>query len=130
MTNSSIQNIIKHTDLLKILANSKLRYKKAILQKADKKFILSICDIIFNLLQGNVNLSNKEKSELNKHKSFLRKFVKKSSIEEKKKIIVQKGSGVLSIILPAVLSTLAGLYNEICKKINGCAICKTIGKSR
>ena len=70
MQNKSIANIINHSDLLRVLASSKLCYKKAILQKADKKFIISICDIIFNLLQGNVNLSAKEKTELNKHKSF------------------------------------------------------------
>lgn len=109
MQNKSIDNIINHSDLLKILANSKLRYKKAILEKADKNFIISICDIIFNLLQGNVNLTDKEKTELKKHKSFLRKIVKKSSLKEKKKIIIQKGGGVLSIILPAVFSTIASL---------------------
>ena len=86
------------------------------LQKADKKLIISICDIIFNLLQGNVNLIDKEKIDLQKHKTFLRKIVKKSSIKEKKKLIIQKGSGVLGLILPAVLSTIVGLLaeNEIC----------------
>ena len=97
MQNKSIQNIY-------------LRYKKAILQKADKKFVLSICDIIFNLLRGNVSISDKEKNELQKHKSFLRKFVKKSTFEEKKKVIAQKGTGVLSIILPAVLATISNLF--------------------
>ena len=42
MADKSIENIILHKDLLKILAYSKTRYQKSIINNADKKLIFAI----------------------------------------------------------------------------------------
>lgn len=110
MADKSIDNIILHKDLLKILAFSKTRYKKAILNKADKKLILSICDIIFNVLSGNVDIDQDTKNKLKKHKFFLRSLITKSSLKNKRKILEQKGGNILGIILPLLLSTLSTIF--------------------
>jgi hypothetical protein len=110
MADKSLDNIILHKDLLKILAFSKTRYKKAILNKADKQLILSICDIIFNILNGNVHIDNDTKNKLNKHKFFLRRLIEKSSLQQKKKILIQKGGNILGIILPALITTLSAIF--------------------
>jgi len=89
----SLQNIQSHKELIQVLANSKPRYRKAILKAADKKLVLTICDIIYNLLQGNVKLSESETFKLRSNKKFLRKIIQKSSFKDKKRIIEQKGSG-------------------------------------
>ena len=49
---ASHTDILNHKELLNILAYSKPKYKKAILKAADKKLILIICDIIYNLLEA------------------------------------------------------------------------------
>ena len=59
--NSSINNINKQQDLLKVLATSKKGIRNAILSNADKKLVIAILDPIFNLLNGSLNLSNKVK---------------------------------------------------------------------
>ena len=110
MSNNLLDNIILHKDLLKILAFSKTRYKKAILNKADKKMIVSICDIIFNILNGNVNIDIDTKNKLKKHKFLLRSLIEKSTIKHKRKILEQKGGNVLGIILPILLSTLSAIF--------------------
>lgn len=110
MADKSIDNIILHKDLLKILAYSKNRYKKAILNKADKKLILSICDIIFNVLSGNVDIDQDTKNKLKKHKSFLRSLITKSSVKNKRKILEQKGGNILGLILPLLLNTLSTIF--------------------
>ena len=48
MYKTNINNILKHKDILQVLANSSPRYKKAILKSADKKLVITICDIFFN----------------------------------------------------------------------------------
>ena len=107
MHKSNFDNIINHKDLLQVLANSSPRHKKAILKSADKKLVKTICDIFFNLLKGNINISDSEKLKLKTHRKFFRKFIEKSSFRDKKKILEQKGSGILGLVLPAVISTLA-----------------------
>ena len=110
MVNKSIDNIILHKDLLKILAFSKTRYKNAIINKADKKLILSICDIIFNVLSGNVDIDQDTKNKLKKHKFFLRSLISKSSVKQKRKILEQKGGNILGIILPLLFNTLSTIF--------------------
>ena len=104
-----MNNIIKQKNLLKELSKSKSSYKKIILEKADSKLIQAICESAFNILEGNVPLSSKNKQDLSKHKNLLRKLVQKSSLKEKKKLLVQSG-GALPAILPLVLTSLASVF--------------------
>ena len=110
---ASHTDILNHKELLNILAYSKPKYKKAILKAVDKKLILIICDIIYNLLEGHIILSETDKTFLRKHKKFLRNFIEKSSFKHKKKILEQKGSGILSVLIPAALSTLTSLISNL-----------------
>lgn len=110
MAEKSIENIKRNKDLLKILAFSKLRYKKAIINSADKELVLSICDIILNILNGNVHLDSDTKEKLNKYKRLLRKVVEKNSLKKKKKILLQQGGNILSIILPTLFTALSSIF--------------------
>jgi hypothetical protein len=62
-----MNNIIKQKNLLKELSKSKSPYKKIILEKADSKLIQAICESVFNILEGNVPLSSKNKQDLSNH---------------------------------------------------------------
>ena len=83
--------------------------------KDRKKFVLNLknCDIYAiseiasNCLLGNIPLNNCQFKNLKKYKNILRKISnKKTALNLKKKIIIQKG-GFLNILLPSVLSLLA-----------------------
>ncbi|CAF1104641.1 unnamed protein product [Brachionus calyciflorus] len=95
--------------------------RNSILNGANKDLIHSLCECIYNILRGNVELTESDKTQLIKCKNSLRKFLTKNSIKEKKKILIQKG-GFLQILLPAVISGLARICqvqskkNEIHKK--------------
>ena len=107
MSDKSLDNIRIHKELLNILSHSKTKYKKAIIEKADKKLILAICDIIYNILNGNVNIDSETKNQLQKHKIFLRPLIEKASVKKKRKILQQKGGNILGIVLPALISAVA-----------------------
>jgi hypothetical protein len=81
---------------------------KAIIENADKELIYTLCECVLNCINGNVTLDESIKTKLNRHKLHLRSLLRKrnSSIKKKKKILIQKGSGFLPIILSTILSAL------------------------
>jgi hypothetical protein len=100
-----MNNIIKQKNLLKELSKSKSPYKK--IEKADSKLMQAICESVFNILEGNVPLSSKNRQDLSKHENLQRKLVQKSSLKENKKFLVQSGVA-LPVIL--VLTSLASVF--------------------
>lgn len=100
------QSLKTHKDFLHALHTLKPKYKKALLQTCDEKEINVICECVHNVLQGKVELKEKEKSKLKKYKHILRKLVRKCSNACRKKIIVQKGGAFLPLILGSILSGL------------------------
>lgn len=99
-----------HKDLLKALYTLKPKHRIALLKACDNEEINCICECIFNILNGRVQLNDKEKSKLKKHKIVLRKLISKGRSKLRKRIIVQKGGAFLPIIIGAVLNKLLNLF--------------------
>jgi len=72
-------NIKTQENILKELAKEKSPYRTSILKKASPELIRSICEVVYNILEGNINLSNSQKEILTKEKNLLRKLVQRSS---------------------------------------------------
>ena len=109
----------KNKELLKILG-SKInnRYKKAIINSADKSLIRAICELSLNLLQGNIQLTKANFEKLKVFKKVLRKLVSKEkskSLALKKKIIIQNG-GFLEYLIPAVIGGLSTIIGDLIAK--------------
>ena len=105
----TLEHMKTHYDLIKVLGNPK--YRKAILVHADKGLINAICEIVYNVLRNNINISESDKAKLIKHRKFLRELCEKSSLKEKKKILIQKG-GFLQFLIPAVIGGLAQIISS------------------
>ncbi len=106
---SQFRNILDQEHILKELAREKSIYRITILKKADPKLIIAICEIIYNILEGNLPLDSKQKELLFKEKNFLRKLVEKNKITYKKRLLVQKGGFILPLLLPIALSAISSL---------------------
>ena len=100
-------NVLSQEHLLKELAKPKSRYRKVILNKADRKLILAVCEVIHNTLEGNVPINSELKELLSKKRNLLRKLVQKNNIAFKKKLLIQQGGFILPLLLPAALSAIA-----------------------
>ena len=97
-----------HKHMLHVLKNCKPCTRKIILKNGSGELVKTLCEICLNVLNGNAKISKKCKNHLRKYKTILRKLAKpKSSLSNKRKILVQKG-GFLPIILSAVLSGIVG----------------------
>ena len=106
---SQFRNILDQEHILKELAREKSIYRITILKKADPKLIIAICDIIYNILEGNLPLDKKQKELLFKERNFLRKLVEKNKITYKRRLLVQKGGFILPLLLPIALSAISSL---------------------
>jgi hypothetical protein len=105
----SLDNLKSQIDIIKVLGNPK--YRKAILAHADKRLITSLCELIYNVLKNNINISEQNRAKLLKHRKFLRELCEKSSLKAKKKILIQKG-GFLQFLIPAVIGGIAQIISS------------------
>jgi len=110
--NSSINNINKQQDLLKVLATSKKGIRNAILSNADKKLVIAILDSVFNLLNGSLNLSKPDLAKLAKYKHVFRRLIEKAPLAEKKKILLQHG-GFLQFLVPAIVTGISSIVSSL-----------------
>ena len=104
------QCLRNNIDFLRVLKKSNSKQRRAILQAADNQLLKAICECVINVLRGTVKINPKQKTQLKRYKASLRELADKGvPLKKKKKTLVQKGGGFLSIILPTVLQTLASI---------------------
>ena len=93
--------------LLKVLKDAKPKLRKAIIQYAPSDLLMSISEIILNMLKGVLKLTPKQKQHLSSYKKEFRTLARKDvSVNKKRKLLVQKGGGALATLLPFVLPIL------------------------
>ena len=100
----------RNADILRTICHLNAKERSALLSQANSDLIRCICECAFNVLRGNVPLDKKYKTRLRKHAPILRKLVdKRDNFKKKKKIIVQKGGFLPSLLVPIVTTVLASL---------------------
>lgn len=108
-----MERIKKNHNFLKILSLSDKKLQNQIIDKSNKDQIYCLCEIVLNLLKGNINLSNQELKKLGKYKNSFRKLIRKSNIRQKKKVI--QSGGFLSVLIPSIISALSPILSELIK---------------
>jgi hypothetical protein len=106
-------NIKNQLHILEQLASKKTRSK--ILTQMDVNAMTALCDVVHNVLNGNINISDKDKKKLIKYKKSLRFICKHSSLDHKKKYLRQKG-GFLQYLIPAVVTGLSSIISSYISK--------------
>ena len=100
----------QNLEQLKVLAKSK--NKKSLLKKAPNCVIKALCECCKNLLCGNIPCNKQRLNRLRPYKKALRVLSKsKVPLFKKRRILIQKGEGFLSFLLPTALSVLATLIH-------------------
>ncbi len=102
----------KNLDLLKVLSKAKPKLRQALLKNLETDTLRCICECAYNVLNGNLKLSPKQRKDLLKYKKSLRVLAsKRGSLAGKKKVLVQKG-GLISAVLGPLLAVAASLLAE------------------
>ena len=104
------QRMKHNSDLLRVLACSTPKQRKAILATCHVDLIKCLAEISLNVLKGVVPINGEQKKKLRRYKSVLRALAdKRVPLKKKKEKLNQRGGNLLSLLLPPVLSTLGSL---------------------
>ena len=104
------QRMKHNSDLLRVLARSSPKQRKAILATCHVDLIKCLAEISLNVLQGVVPVNESQKKKLRRYKSLLRALAdKKVPLKRKKEKLNQSGGNLLTLLLPPVLSALGSL---------------------
>ena len=99
----------KHLEELKVLKKAKPKIRKQILAQCNRDLVRCIGDCCYNVVKGNIKLSQKQKKRLKRHKNPVRLLAsKKVSLKKKKDLLVQKGG-----FLPALLAPILGIAGSL-----------------
>ena len=98
-----MKNIKKNLNYLKVLATPG-DISKSIIKSANKELIAAICECVQNVCNGNVKIDCKMHNKLKCHKNVLRNIQKKSTLNTKRKLLIQQGGSIYKYIIPSVLS--------------------------
>lgn len=86
-------------DFLRLLLNTNPRQKRALLKTLQKSQLNAIVQIVYNVLMGNRILPDKDKKDLFKHKTVIRRLVSKGvSQKERKRLLLKYLAHVLKIL--------------------------------
>jgi hypothetical protein len=99
---------------LKVLSCCGKKNRIKILKNGDENLILCVCECILNTLNGNIQYPPKIFKKLKSVKYILRKINKLKNINDKKKILIQKG-GFLQYLLPAAITVITSLIENFQK---------------
>ena len=95
---------------------------KRILRSAPDIIIKSICNAAYNLAQGDVHLSPKEKQNLAKYRAIIRKLIRKNdAVSKKRRILNQKGgflplAPLVPLLLQTALATIPAIFSIFSNK--------------
>ncbi len=103
-----VERLHAHLPFVQILASApNPRTLEYFLTQLNDNQLLLLQDIVRNFLHGNISVSSGEIKSLKRYKNLLRRLISpKVSRNSQRKLIKQVGSGVFSILLPALASLL------------------------
>lgn len=96
--------------ILKCLFDADCASSKRLIAGADKKLVKILCVICKNIIRGKVGLKPLEKNRLKKYKKQLRFLSKRGDWQKKKRVFIQKGSGLLPAILAPLISIIVSSF--------------------
>ena len=114
MVKPTIKSSSESQDLLRVPGHCQPKVRNTILKNCENDFIHIICDCVYNVVKSNVpGLTQEKVNKLARHKASLIKLTKKVPIKEKRKILIPKGDGFLSFLLPLVAPLIAKAVSKI-----------------
>lgn len=97
--------------------NINLKIKENIIKGLDKNNINNICELVLNVLNKNIPITQESFKKLLPQAKYCRKILDKNlKIKVKRKILLNKGiqkGGFLQFIIPAILGTIGSIASTV-----------------
>jgi hypothetical protein len=102
--------------MLLLISSCKKKLRQKIIEGSDKDFIYAILECVFNVVNGNVRLDNKNFEKLKQFKTVFKHLLNKNlALKQKKKILIQKG-GFLQFLIPAIITGISSIISAAISK--------------
>lgn len=111
-----MDKVMQHQDLIKLLYKAKPALRKTILAHAPNSLIQALALCALNITNSRVPLKNCQFKNLCRHKHKIRQLSQKNISLNKKRKILQTGSGLLTALIAPILS---GVLGSIIPSIGG-----------
>lgn len=109
-----MSKVMENKEFLKLLCSSKNKLQKTLIKNATKDQIYAICEVILNILNGNIKLEENHFKKLNSKKNQMRTLIKRGPLKQKK-YLIQKG-GFLQVLIPSIITGLAKVISSLIEK--------------
>lgn len=110
-----MSHVLSCQNFLHLLCETKSKKKqKGLIKFANLKQINAICEVVLNILNGNINIEEDTYKKLKSKRQVLRELVDKVPLYQKK-YLLQKG-GFLQFIIPSIISGLATVVASLIDK--------------
>lgn len=87
-----------------------VRKRKAFLQAFETNLLRAIREICYNLLHGNISLTEEEKKKIAKYKQVLRLLADSKTRKLKfRKVVTQTGRGFLPAVIPLIVAAISNM---------------------
>lgn len=104
---------LKNAAYLSLLGNTKQKKRRSLLiDYAGKDDIDAICQCIFNVLGGNVKVSNTTFNRLKKHKKTLRYLVNRRVNDKQRKAVLKQKGGFLPFLIPLAIKLISSFVGR------------------
>lgn len=107
------QDYVKHIPFLEKVMKAKRERRYKLLERCDPEVIRLISDAIYNILKGNIRLTERHYKKLSPHKRTLIFLGKKSNpLDRKHALLKKKGGNPIAAVLPYVIPTIISLISS------------------
>ena len=107
----------RNITIIKALDSLSSKQFKAVIQHSDKDLLFCISNIIHNVTTGKIPVKQAILNKLKRYRKEIYKLCdKKVSLPQRRKILIQKGSGILSVLIPTIIGSLVSLLASKKKK--------------
>lgn len=101
------KTVYNHINFLRSVSKSNPKQVRKLLKQCSKAELKAVCECVLNVANRNCPINRGKLRKLIPHKKLLLNLAfNKASADTKRRVLIQKGSGVLPILLPIALSYL------------------------
>ena len=90
--------------------------RSKLLKKVKDCVIDAISEIAKNVLSGNIPLNEEDFNKLSKYQNILRLIAKRSPVDRRRNLIIQKGTGLIDSLIPAALLLISVLITHLTRE--------------
>lgn len=102
--------LLKNRDFLRELLRVNSKKRKVLLKHVNDSLVQCLSECCLNVVRNNVPITEQRLKSLRKHKDSIRKLAdKKLQLKQRKRLIIQKGSGFIVPLLAALAPVFGSL---------------------